>query len=84
MRLGPGGTAAAFARTRRKALAILFADVTGIALTQTRQRYVLQLLKGVSSSSGVVVGVVLVRADPSGHVTTLGFGRTRTTERRNT
>jgi hypothetical protein len=37
MRLGPGGTAAAFARTRRKALAILFTDVTGIALTQTRE-----------------------------------------------
>jgi hypothetical protein len=37
MRLGPSGTAAAFARTRRKALAILFADVTAIALTQTRQ-----------------------------------------------
>jgi hypothetical protein len=37
MRLGPTGTAAAFARTRRKALAILFADVTGIALTQTGQ-----------------------------------------------
>jgi hypothetical protein len=37
VRLGPDGTAAAFARTRRKALAILFADVTGIALTHTRE-----------------------------------------------
>jgi len=40
-RLGPDGTAAAFARTRRKALAIPFSDVTGIALTpapQGRQR----------------------------------------------
>ncbi len=36
-RLGPGGTAAAFAKTRRKALAIPFADVTGVALNQTGQ-----------------------------------------------
>ena len=32
-RLGPGGTAEAFAQIRRKALAIPFADVTRIALT---------------------------------------------------
>jgi hypothetical protein len=36
-RLGQGGTAAAFASTRRKALAIPFSDVTGIALTQAPQ-----------------------------------------------
>ena len=34
--LGSDGTAAAFARTRRKALAIPFTEVTGIALAQTR------------------------------------------------
>jgi hypothetical protein len=34
--LGPDGSAAAFARTRRKALAIPFADVTNIALTPAR------------------------------------------------
>jgi hypothetical protein len=37
MHLGPGGTSAAFARTRRKALAIRFADVTQIALTTSSE-----------------------------------------------
>ena len=36
-RLGPGGTAAAFARTRRKTLTIPFTDVTGIELAQGPQ-----------------------------------------------
>jgi hypothetical protein len=35
--LGSDGTAAAFARTRRKALAIPFTQVTGVVLAQTRQ-----------------------------------------------
>jgi len=36
LRLGPDGSAAAFARTRRKALVIPFTDVTSIALTPAR------------------------------------------------
>jgi hypothetical protein len=36
-RLGPGGTAAAFARTRRKALAIPFTEVVGMTLARTRR-----------------------------------------------
>jgi hypothetical protein len=37
MRLGPEGTAAAFARTRPRSLGIVFADVQRIALTSTRE-----------------------------------------------
>jgi hypothetical protein len=51
LRLGPNGTAAAFARTRRKALAIPFADVTGIALTQTREGKQL-VVHAISPSTG--------------------------------
>jgi len=36
-RRGPDGTAEAFAQSRRKALAIPFSEVTGIALTHTGQ-----------------------------------------------
>jgi hypothetical protein len=37
MRLAAAGTAASFARTRRRALAISFADVTAIVLASTRE-----------------------------------------------
>jgi hypothetical protein len=40
-RLGPDATAAAFAKTRRKALAVPFSDVTGIALIQSGMRKLL-------------------------------------------
>jgi len=51
LRLGPNGTAAEFAQTRRKALAIPFADVTGIALTQTREGKQL-VVHAISASTG--------------------------------
>jgi hypothetical protein len=51
LRLGPNATAAAFARTRRKALAIPFADVTGIALTQTSEGKQL-VVHAISPSTG--------------------------------
>lgn len=43
MRLAADGTAASFARTRRRALAISFADVTAIVLASTREGRVLDV-----------------------------------------
>jgi hypothetical protein len=50
MRLAAGGTAASFAQTRRRALAISFADVTAMVLASTREGRLLDVR--VASADG--------------------------------